>query len=291
MKSFVTNIWLFSQRSNVSIKDILVFLDDSSGYNDRIRTAFEMSKAHGAYLTGASLASLKPIHAKPKNEDSLIYMAGKQAAKIATQFSSDIKSADIDGEAIVISGDASDNALKMAQYARNSDLVILGQPDPSRDNFTILKRFAQDVILHSGRPILFTPYIGVRNIEFDKILLAWDGTPAASRSIHDSIPLLERAREVTIIIVESKKQKEFKNNLLEDRLIKHLKHHGIDANLLRVNPGKNNVSTTILNKITEADIDLLVIGGYGTPTLKQKILGSVSSSFLSAMIVPVLMSH
>ena len=275
----------------MSIKDILVFLDDSSGYEDRVDTAFEISKAHEAYITGASLASLKPIHAKPKNEDSLIYMAGKQAERIADKFSSDLKTAEIDGESIVISGDATDSALKMAQYARNSDLVILGQPDPSRDNFLVLKRFAQDVILHSGRPVLFIPYIGTRKTVFNKALLAWDGTPAASRSIHDSIPLLAKAKEVSVIIVESKKQQEIKNNLLEDRLIKHLKHHDIEAKLIRVNPGNNNVSTTILNKITEADIDLLVIGGYGTPTLKQKILGSVSSSFLTSMIVPVLMSH
>ena len=275
----------------MSIKDILVFLDDSSGYEDRVDTAFEISKAHEAYITGASLASLKPIHAKPKNEDSLIYMAGKQAERIADKFSSDLKTAEIDGESIVISGDAADSALKMAQYARNSDLVILGQPDPSRDNFLVLKRFAQDVILHSGRPVLFIPYIGTRKTVFNKVLLAWDGTPAASRSIHDSIPLLAKAKEVSVIIVESKKQQEIKNNLLENRLIKHLKHHDIEAKLIRVNPGNNNVSTTILNKITEADIDLLVIGGYGTPTLKQKILGSVSSSFLTSMIVPVLMSH
>ncbi len=275
----------------MSIKDILVFLDDSSGYQDRIKTAFEMSKAHEAFITGASLASLKPVHAKPKNEDALIYMSGKQAERIANKFSADLKSAGIDGEAIVIPGDASDSAIRMAQYARNSDLVILGQPDPSRDNFSILKRFAQDVILHSGRPILFVPYIGTRKFEFNKALIAWDGTPAASRSIHDSIPLLTKIKEVFIIIVESKKQKEQKNNLLEERLIIHLMRHNIEAKLIRVNPGSNDVSTTILNEITESDIDLLIIGGYGTPTLKQKILGNVSANLLSSMIVPVLMSH
>lgn len=275
----------------MSIKDILVFLDDSSGYDDRIETAFEISKTHGAFITGASFASLKPVHAKPKNEQGLKYVSYKQAHRIADSFSDKLNSSGHQGEAVVISGDAASSALELAQYGRNSDLVILGQPNPSRDNFSRLEHLAQDVVLYSGRPVLFVPYIGTRNIKFDKIMIAWDGTPAASRSIHDAIPLLTKAQEVTIIIVESKKQQELKNNLLEDRLLKHLKHHDIEAKLMRVNPGENDVSTTILNKISETNIDLLVIGGYGTPTLKQKILGSVSSSFLTSMIVPVLMSH
>ena len=275
----------------MSIKDILVFLDDSVGYQDRVNTAFEISKAHGAYLTGASLASMKPVHAKSDNEQVLIRMSDKQAHKIADEFSEDAKSAGFNAEALVIPGGATSSALKMAQYARNNDLVILGQPDPSRDNFSRLEDFSRDVMLHSGRPILFMPYIGTRRIGFNKVMLAWDGTPAASRSIHDSMPLLARAKEVFIVIIESKKQKELKKNLLEERLIKHLMHHDIDAKLMRVNPGKNDVPTTILNKISEYDVDLLVIGGYGTPTLKQKIFGGVSKILLKSMIVPILMSH
>ncbi len=275
----------------MSIKDILVFLDDSAGHEDRVNAAFEISKVHGAHLTGASLASMKPIHAKSNNEQVLIRMSDKQAHQIADDFSEDAKTKGLDAESIVITGGASSSALKMAQYARNADLVILGQPDPSRDNFSRLEVFSQKVILHSGRPILFMPYIGTRRIGFKKVMLAWDGTPAASRAIHDSIPLLAKADEVFILIVESMKQKEQKKNLLERRLVKHLARHEIDAKLMRVAPGKNDVPTTILNKISEYDIDLLVIGGYGTPKLKQKVFGSVPTTLLKSMIVPVLMSH
>lgn len=275
----------------MSIKDILVFLDDSVGYEDRLNAAFTMSKEHEAHLTGASLATMKPIHAKSDNEEILIRISDKQAHKLADEFSIKAKAAGLQSESIVIPGGASSSALVMAQYARNADLVILGQPDPSRDNFSRLEDFSQEVILHSGRPVLFMPYIGTRRTEVIKAMIAWDGTPAASRAVHDSIPLLAKAKEVFILIVESKKQKELKKNLLEDRLVKHLSRHGINAKLMRVDPGKNTVSTTILNRISVNDIDLLVIGGYGTPTLKQKIFGSVTATLLKSMIVPVLMSH
>ncbi|MBC8510021.1 MAG: universal stress protein, partial [Chloroflexi bacterium] len=52
-----------------------------------------------------------------------------------------------------------------------------------------------------------------------------------------------------------------------------------------------DVPSVILNQIADNDIDLLVMGGYGTPTLKQKVFGGVSLSLLSSMLVPVVMSH
>ncbi len=275
----------------MSIKDILVFLDDGAANTDRINSAFEMAQAHEAHLTGASLASMKPIHAKSDDEQVIMRMSDKQAHKLANDFSEAGKAAGINAISMVIPGGATSSSLTMAHYARNSDLVILSQPDPSRDNFTRLQSFSQNVMLHSGRPILFMPYIGTRKIGFDRAMVAWDGTPAASRAVHDSIPLLAKTEEVIILIVESKKQKELKKDLLAEGLIKHLAHHNVSARLMRVAPGKNDVPTTILNKISENEIDLLIIGGYGTPTLKQKIYGSVSTTLLKSMVVPVLMSH
>ncbi|MGK0270954.1 MAG: nucleotide-binding universal stress UspA family protein [Cocleimonas sp.] len=240
---------------------------------------------------GVSLASMKPIYAKSDNEEIIVRMSYKQAHKYADEFVSAGKNAGITVKAQVIDGNSNVSAKKMSHYSRNTDLVILAQPDPSKDNFQRLQDFSQDVILLSGRPVLFIPYIGISKLGFKKAMIAWDGTPAASRSLHDAIPLLAATDETTILIVESKKQLEFKRDLLVEGLVEHLSHHNINASIKKVRPGNNNVATTILNQIVENGIDLLVIGGYGTPTLKQKIFGGVSATLLSSMSVPVLMSH
>ena len=275
----------------MSIKDILVFLDDGPANADRTKAALYLAKTHGASVMGASLASMKPIYAKSDNEEIIIRMSDKQAHKYAEEFIRAGENAEINVKAEVIEGDSKASAHKMAHYARNTDLVLLAQPDPSKDNFQRLQGFSQDVILLSGRPVLFIPYIGTTKVGYKKAMIAWDGTPAASRSVHDAIPLLATTDEVLILIVESKKQQEFKRDLLVEDLVEHLSHHHINARIKRVSPGKNDVPTTILNQIVDNDTDLLVIGGYGTPTLKQKIFGSVSAILLSSMSVPVLMSH
>ena len=275
----------------MSLKDILVYLDDSSANDDRVKTAFHLANIHDAQITGASLASMKPKHAKSDDDKAVLRMGDKLAHKLTDDFTQSGLDAGLPVNAIVISGGATSSAIKMAHYARNADLVMLSQPDPSSDSFLRLQGLSKQIMLLGGRPVLFMPYIGIKKTGFEKAMIAWDGTPAVSRAVHDAIPFLAKAKEVVILIVASKKQKELKKDLLVEGLVKHLAHHNINSRLRRVNPGKNDVPSVILNKISDNNIDLLVLGGYGTPTLKQKIYGSVSSTLLSSMVVPVLMSH
>lgn len=275
----------------MSIKDILVFVDDGSANTDRTATALHLAKTYGASLKGASLASMKPIYAKSDNEEILIRMSYKQAHQLINKFVSATERSGVTVKTEVIEGDSKVSAQKMAHFGRNNDLIVLAQPDPSKDNYQRLQSFSKDVILFSGRPVLFIPYIGVKKMGYKKAMIAWDGTPAVSRSVHDAIPLLARTAEVQIVIVESKKQQESKKDLLVEDLVEHLSHHNINAHIKRVTPGENDVPTTILNQVVDNDTDLLVIGGYGTPTIKQKVFGSVSATLLSSMSVPVLMSH
>ena len=275
----------------MAIKDILVFLDDGVSNVERVQAAFCLAKTHNAKLTGATLASMKPMHAKVSDDKAIARMGEKLSNKLVEDFQRDAQLQGLSVNTLIIFGDAHTSAQKMSHYARNYDLVILRQPNPARDHYDRLNMFSQKVMLLSGRPILFMPYIGARKLPFEKALIAWDGTPAATRAVHDAIPLLSSLKEVVILVVESIKQIHSKKDVLVEGLAAHLANHDVKARITRVRPGINDVSGVILNQISENAIDLLVIGGYGTPTFKQKIFGGVSRSMLNSMIVPVLMSH
>jgi len=273
------------------LKDILVLLDDSKVNAERITMAFDLAKLNGSKVTAAALGSMKPIHAPETDDKASARMAQKMADQLVSDFMTKAEANGIIARTLIIHGIASDSSEKMAHYARNHDLVVLAQPNPSQSNYVWMQDFAEDVLLLSGRPVMFMPYIGVRKTSIDKVIIAWDGTPAVSRAVHDSIPILLGAEDVVILIVESKKQQTFKQDVLVDGLLEHLLYHGAKARISRVNPGNNDVPTVILNQISDNNIDLLIMGGYGTPTLKQKIFGSVSATMLSCMTTSVLMSH
>lgn len=121
----------------MSIKDILVFVDDGPANSDRTNIALSLAKVHDASLMGASLASMKPIYAKSDNEEIIVRMSYKQAHKLADDFIIAVKDSGVNTKAEVIEGNSKESAYKMSHFARNTDLVILAQPDPIHQKIII----------------------------------------------------------------------------------------------------------------------------------------------------------
>lgn len=275
----------------MQLKDILVYLDDGASNTERVKTAIALAKLHKARLTAITLAAIKPAHLKVSDKKAIRNISKQLAEQRVADFASLAKGKKIQVETQVIYGKPSVAARKMAQFSRNFDLLILRQANPKKDDFAIIKEISEQAILLSGRPIFFMPYIGAHRIPCKKAMIAWDGTPTATRAVHNALPLIKGIKKVIILVVKEGKKKTAKGELLANDLAKHLQRHGVNAKVKRVNAGTFDVPTVILNEIAENDIDLLVMGGYGTPSLQQKIFGGVTQTLLTSMIIPVVMSH
>ena len=275
----------------MSYKSLLVYLDDGKSNAERIGVAIETAQAHGAHLTGAALLTLKPDGLNTHSDKVMALEAKRLSERLVAEFEAQASAAKIAHEAIVIAGNSDASAGKMAHHARNNDLVILAQPNPDSRNFTRMSQLAEEVILYSGRPVMFVPYIGTNNVPFKKALISWDGTPAAARATYDAIPLLKHCEDVAIMVVQSKKQLESKTDDQAEALATNLKRHDIHTHVERIAPGSATVANIILNEVAHNNIDILVMGGYGTPSLRQKIMGGVTRTLLSTMLIPVLMAH
>ena len=275
----------------MSYQDILVFLDDGTTNATRVNTGFNLAKRHDASLTGVALATMQPR--KVKTDSSMVRrrMSQEMAEKLVGEFSSQAADNSITSRSIIIAGDADDSTLKLTHYSHNYDLLILRQPNPDHENYSRLTQLSETVLLKSGRPILFMPYIGTDKCPGERVMITWDGTAAACRAVHNAIPILQHAKEVVLVIVENDKTRENLPAAVVDGFVEHLKNHGVELNVKRVLQGTYDIATVILNEIAESGTDLLVMGGYGKPSLQQKIFGGVTRSILSSMIIPVLMSH
>ncbi len=275
----------------MAYKDILLYLDDGASNAQRVRTGLRLAGQHGARITGVSLSASIPKHLKIKDARTRSGMAKEAAEKRTQAFLQQAAEAGMEADSLVIDGDASEASRRLAQCARNYDLALLRQANPKSRNLELMERVAEQAILLSGRPILFIPYIGTHRSPCERAFIAWDGTPSATRAVHDAIPLLKRIPDVVLLVVQEGKPKTQRGELLCEGMAEHLGRHGIEARTLRTHTGSFDVPTVILNRIAENDADLLVMGGYGTPSLKQKIFGGVTRTLLSSMIVPVFMSH
>lgn len=272
-------------------KDILVYLDDGKSNVERIRTAFALAQSQQARLTGVTLAALTPTHLRVKDEKTKAAMSLQEAEIRIEEFSQLAKEAGIDYAGKVIHGNRKEARKRLSQFARNFDLVIFRQANPDNRNYELIEKIARKIVLHCGRPVFFMPYIGAHHIPCQNAMIAWDGTPAATRSVHDVLPLLKSIPKVFILVISEGKDKTAKGESLADDMAAHLKRHEVNSEVVRISAGTFDVPTVILNQIAERQIDLVVMGGYGTPSIKRKVFGGATKTMLSNMITPVVMSH
>jgi len=192
-------------------------------------------------------------------------------------------------ETVASSGDAF-SALSL--HARYNDLVVIGQHDPDEDytQWPDAAAFPELVAMGVGRPVLVVPYAGNFSKVGEHVLVAWDASREATRALTDALPLLKRARRVTVMAVNPEKAHRHGAEPGADIAL-FLARHGVKVEATAQSSGGLDVGNFLLSRIADLDVDLLVMGAYGHARLRELMLGGVTQTILSSMTVPVLFSH
>ncbi len=109
----------------------------------------------------------------------------------------------------------------LVDYARLRDLTIIGVPEhPYQEHW-----FAESIIFGSGRPTLIIPAAGQSECAFalEHVVVGWDFSRPAARAVADALPLLIKAKRVSVVTVTSEKEIDTKRSGQE--LAKHLALH------------------------------------------------------------------
>ena len=112
---------------------------------------------------------------------------------------------------------------------------------------------------------------------------------AATRAIADSLPFLQKAKQVEIVMVANKAGKD--DEIPGVDLGQHLARHGLKVDVKRITSPDIDIPSTILSYAADSSADMIVMGGYGHSRLREFILGGVTRGILETMTVPALMSH
>lgn len=172
--------------------------------------------------------------------------------------------------------------------SRLRDLTFLPIPD-----FIGLDELVpEDVIFGSGRPVILLPaYEGskARLPSLDRVVVAWDFSRAAARALGDALPLLQRAKHVQVVLFCGEKDIPKEHSLAD--LDKHLRLHGLKAELTELDVGDESISDAISDHLTKQNADMLVMGAFGHSRLREFVLGGATRGLVRHPPVPVFMSH
>jgi nucleotide-binding universal stress UspA family protein len=271
----------------VSIKDILVHVDDTRACEERVRLTMRLATRFGASVTGIlvlpSPAALMPPDDGATAVTVATWLAELEGAAEATgqEFLDRLSDAGLDGHWHLERGDA---AFNIARRGRAMDLVVVGQHNPDLPNVLTAP---EDVVLSCGLPVLVVPFAGQFDDVGENAFIAWNSSSEAARSVHDALPLLMPRRKVTVVSINP----DANDEEIRDDLVGHLVRHGVDTEVETHVTKELSPAELMLSLVADSGSDLIVMGAYGHSRLREAVLGGMTHDMLRSMTVPVLMAH
>ena len=256
----------------MAYRDILVYLDSTVEAVARTRLAVSLAKAHGARLIGVDISAPS---------------AGQEAeteAAVSRTFNDETRESGL--TAIFASADESGAP---GNFTRCVDLMIA--PGPEGLAGKVIRRDALDrALLESGAPMLMLPPDWTPGPVGDNIVIAWNAAREALRAVHDAMPLLKRARKVTVFAFSSRPSALRKS---AEMLVDHLGAHGVKAEHISdwTNTGDLTAIEALFASLDTQDADLIVAGAYGHSRIYEGLFGGVTLDLMHQQSLPVLMSH
>jgi nucleotide-binding universal stress UspA family protein len=122
-----------------------------------------------------------------------------------------------------------------------------------------------------------------------RIAILWDDSRGAARAAADALPLLVKAEEVRVVTITG--EKPVASPGLSHDLVRHLQAHGVKALGEEVDGARRDIGAVIDAVIAERRPQLLVMGAFGSPRLKEFVLGGATRHVLDNLSTPTLMSH
>ena len=275
------------------IKDVVVNLSGGETRDVAAHYAISMAKAYGAHVVGVAFVYEPVIPGSLLGgiPTDLIEVQREENAKSAkaavAEFEASAQGAGVSAETRLLDASVAGASDLFGRIARRFDIAVVGQAH--REQGVSEELLIEGALFGSGRPVVIVPQTQSERLKLDMVMICWDGSRPAARAIGDSIPLLQRAKAIEIVVVTGERDKS--GEITGTNMKRHLARHGITVEIKRIAADNVDVQGAILAHAKDSRADLLVMGGYGHSRLREFILGGVTRGILKSMPVPVLMSH
>ena len=269
----------------MNLKDILVHIDNRPTCSSRLSVAIQLAKRQQAKLTGLYVIPA-PYYASHHTD------LHELASTAKVQFEQQVNAAGLEYEWLCI--DSKENGLDLPNalnlHAHYRDLLVISQTDYDITDRTIPPELPEKAVLGCGRPVLIVPYAGDFTRVGKQVMLAWRGGPESSRALHDSMPLLRKAKHVQVMTIQGQHGDEAYEQHDAD-ICQHLARYKLPLSGEKHVTGDLKIGDLLLIRCADEGIDLLIIGAFSQTRRGHKTLGEVGRYLLKYMTVPVLMSH
>ncbi len=282
------------------IKRILVALDPDEDTPIATQYAIALAKKFDASLTGLAVVDTSNIyptsivgeidsthHARNLWEE-LSEESRNVAKKLLARFKSSVDETGVRYTAIKKEGASYDRIIEGMKY---HDLLVAGRDshffynEPKRETKTLAM-----VVKHGVSPTLV---ITNEYREIKKVLVAFDGSAAAARSLKGFVQLMPYGKDIEIELIhissgDEDEQTESAESVLELAEYYLMEHNFKNITKKVLENGKP--SDRILERQKETDADLIVLGAHSVSAIRRMTFGSTTHDLITKTDTPLFLS-
>jgi len=280
----------------MTIKSILIHLDDSPDCATRLETAVWLSHAFDAKVSGLHVyradqlnLGMPPTYnaqGMTNAADNLILenrhqlqteknTIEEQIQHFNARYQQDIHWQSVDGKLSEC----------LAAHSCYHDLTIVSRNCAQEDLLDELFEAAANLAQKSPNAVLMLPE-GFRSpVQIQEPLVAWNGSRESARAVHEALPLLRKAKLVDII-----DGRDADNRDEQESIAEYLQLHSVSSIRLAPKRLSNDPSKNIIQYLEQGRNDLLVIGAPAHHRIRDIISGSSTRQVLKHSPVPVLLA-
>jgi nucleotide-binding universal stress UspA family protein len=177
----------------------------------------------------------------------------------------------------------------VAREARSADLVITGTNPGEAFIDPMWRLDPSELVMKLGRPIIVVPP-EVTELKLRSVVVGWKETREARRAVVDALPLLQKAKEVTVVeIIENDNARHGSGRHVED-VAAWLRRHQVDPCHM-VPTRRGNAVEQLAVHASDTSADLIVAGAYGHSRLREWIFGGVTNDLITRSARCSFLSH
>ena len=272
-------------------KTILVHVDQGRLMDSRLRAAAALALDYGAHLVGAATTSLSwasyalltgSMAVMPVDEFDALRAGARSSL---ARFAEAARRLGVAAPEERLVEDEDRQALLL--QSRYADLVVLSQE--SGEGFAP-RGLPEYVALHGARPVLVVPPGWGGQVVGGDAVVGWDGSLAALRAIDGALPLLCRARNVRLALVNPERESGLHGEEPGADMALYLARHGVQVEVL-VERSELAAGEVLLGMARASNAGLLVAGAFGHSRFREIVLGGVTRTLLARAPLPVLLGH
>jgi nucleotide-binding universal stress UspA family protein len=278
-------------------KTIVVHLADERRVDRTLVVAVELARQQDAHLVGL-FVSLPDLLSPPLGVGRSLVASGRatireRAEKIRQKFEAAGAGLGLKKEWRFVEPGRAPAIDALLIHVRAADLIVAAQGDLTWDD-NLLMEYPEELLMQSGRPVLFVPNVGELQNFALRPLIAWSQRREASRAVFDALPLLQKAETVRVLWINpdvAGKDEAGKGEPPTADIAKTLSRHGVNCTPATTHGADADVGKALLHEVKESGATMLVMGGYGHYRFREYVFGGATRHILRNMTVPSLLSH